>query len=170
MFVDGETDSGKTFLINRICAHRAKQGFKILAHNPNGGNIVAHWQTKCRETFLAACKASRKFVAVVHDAGGSIGRNDAEFDWLATEIRGNEGILIAATQEFTMCKPIFRTNAQRVIVFNLSPKRAKYWAELRGFPELEKIIPRLPRFHTVDIQKDRETGLWGYQVRKPIIP
>jgi len=170
IFVDGETDSGKTFLINRMCVNFAKQGYKILAHNPNGGNIVAHWQTKDRDAFLAACKASRRFIAVVHDAGSSIGRNDPEFDWLATEIRGNEGVLIAATQEFTMCKPIFRTNAQRVIIFNLSPKRAKYWAELRGFPELEKIIPGLKKFHSVDLQKDRESGLWGYKLRLPVNP
>lgn len=170
IFVDGETDSGKTFLINRICLHRAAQGFKILAHNPNGGNIVAHWQTRCRHEFLRVCRASRRFVAVAHDAGGTIGRNDPEFDWFSTEIRGNEGIFIAATQEFTMCKPIVRTNAQRVIIFNLSPLRAVYWAKLRGFPELEKIIPTLKKYHTVDLQRNRESGLWGYSLRKPINP
>jgi len=168
VFVDGETDCGKTFLINRLCAQRAKQGFKVLAHNANGGNIVAHWQTRCRHEFLRACRASRRFVAVTHEADSTIGRNDEEFNWLTKEIRGNEGILISAAQEFTMVKPIVRTNAQRIIIFNLSRNRAKYWADLRGFPELIEIIPKLPRWHFVDLQ--RVEGLWRYSVRKPIKP
>lgn len=105
------------------------------------------------EPYLLAAIKSENRLLVVDETGYMIDRYEKEHHWLATQSRHSGHSAIFISQRYTQIPPIIRAQASELWAFSTPPKDAAAVGEDYLRVDMDKILPRLPQFHAVRLNR-----------------
>lgn len=136
-FVVGMTESGKTSFAKAVCRQVKQLGYPTAVLDPLRDS---GWDTDNQfddpSAFLAFVRSRKSHVLFIDEGGTSIGRYNAEMQWLATTSRHWGHSCYFLSQKVTQTSPIVREQSQRFYVFACGLVNLALIAEETREPEL----------------------------------
>lgn len=152
----GQTESGKTLLNKALAQNYRKHGIKVIVLDPM---MDPDWNADQTfdnpERFLAYVKNPDKCLQsaiFIDEAGTTVGRHIAAFEWLTTQSRHHGHVCHLMTQRAEMVNKTMRSQCSTLFAFNVCIDDAKNYAKDFNCKEVLK-AESLPQGHFIQVTR-----------------